>query len=100
MNFTGSFLNMQTSNSDNFIRWLFKDRCIICGETANVVHEIRPRSSGQEAMDWKNRVTLCNDCHTTGENAVHRNGTSAEAISELQERRIEFLEMIGRAEYV
>ena len=80
---------------EQFLVWLFRGRCVICGEPYNVIHEINPRSSGQESMEWRNRITLCNDCHTE----IHNKGTGEEQIRELQERRIEFLEMIGRFEY-
>jgi len=90
---------MEPNNSDEFILWLFRYRCIICNREAQVIHEIIPRSSGKEAMDWKNKVTLCNEHHTTGKDAVHKKGISDDVIRELQEKRIEFLKMIGRKEY-
>ena len=86
---------IQPNNSDEFIKWLFRDRCIVHGDAAEVVHEINPRSSGQEAMNWQNRITLCNKAHRE----IHDAGTGDEQIKELQARRIEFLEMIGRSEY-
>lgn len=84
------------NNSDEFIWWLFRGRCIIHGDTATVIHEIEPRSSGSGAMEWSNRVTLCNEAHQE----IHHAGTGEAQIKALQERRIEFLEMIGREEYI
>ena len=85
----------QPNNSDEFIKWLFRDRCVICHAHANVVHEIIPRSAGKESMNWENRITLCNECHRQ----VHDKGIGDDEIFALQQGRIEFLEMIGRSEY-
>lgn len=89
----------QPNNSDDFIWWLFKGRCVgldeICFKEASEINEIEPRSSGQDAMDWKNRITLCHEHHMQ----YHAQGTSDEAIEKMRQRRIEYLEAIGREEY-
>ena len=86
----------EPNNTDEFIRWLFHNRCIIDRKSAEVIHEIRPRSSGKDAMNWKNRVTLCNECHRQ----IHDSGVEEEEILALQHIRKEFLELIGRIDYV
>jgi 5-methylcytosine-specific restriction endonuclease McrA len=87
-------------NSNEFILWLFNRRCIgleePCYKSTKEVNEIIPRSSGEHAMDWHNRVTLCHNCHMK----YHADGVSDEAIRKLQERRAEYLETIGRSEYI
>lgn len=90
-------LNTKPENpyTDEFIRWLFKDRCIICFMKADVIHEINPRSSGKDAMDYHNRVTLCNKDHAS----VHNQGTGEQQIEWLKSLRIEVLEAFGREEY-
>ena len=92
---------MQTpDNSDNFIWWLFNSRCIgldePCYKFTRTINEINPRSSGDGAMEWKNRVTLCHECHSK----YHAKGVSEEAIKKLKERRAEYLETIGRENYI
>ena len=90
---------MTPDNSDGFILWLFNSRCIglddPCYKFTREINEIEPRSSGGDAMDWKNRVTLCHEHHME----YHSNGTSEEAIQRLKSRRIEYLEVIGREQY-
>lgn len=91
---------MMVDVSDSFILWLFNYRCIgltePCHKHTIEINEIEPRSSGQEAMNWKNRVTLCHEHHME----YHQKGTSQDAIDALRERRAEYLEAIGRGEYV
>ena len=91
---------MQPNNSDKFIRWLFKDRCILCFKAAECIHEIEPRSSGEGSMKWENRVTLCNQCHNMGENSVHHRGNSESEIMRLKLARQKYLIRIGRKQYV
>jgi len=86
---------MKPNNSEEFIKWLFMERCVIDTAPFSVIHEIRPRSSGKEAMEWKNRVTLCSDCHRQ----IHKKGVGEEEILALQQIRAEFLKMIGRESY-
>lgn len=93
-------MNTEPNNSDEFIRWLFRDRCIVCWKPAECIHEIVPRSSGEDSSDWKNRVTLCNRHHNMGDDSVHHKGTSDKAIKVLQNIRIRYLKMIGRDEYI
>jgi len=95
MNDSNVFIDLEKF-IENFIIWLFRERCVICGERYRVIHEINPRSSGEGSMDWKNRITLCDKCHHT----VHHLGTGEQQIENLKQQRIEFLEQIGRSEYV
>lgn len=87
-------------DEDDFIHWLFNGRCVgidkPCHKLARDVSHIIPRSSGESSKGWKNKVLHCVDCH----NEYHRNGTSDEAIKNLQERRIEYLEAIGREDFI
>lgn len=87
-------------NSDQFILWLFNSRCVglnePCYKFTREINEIEPRSSGDDAMEWKNRITLCHEHHME----YHDNGVSDEAIKSLQMRRAEYLEVIGRSEYI
>jgi 5-methylcytosine-specific restriction endonuclease McrA len=90
-------MTRQPEASDEFIWWLFRNRCLVCGHLASEINEIIPRSRGPESLsDWKNRVTMCREDH----NEYHRHGVSEDAIKKLQEQRIEFLIAIGRGEYV
>jgi len=41
----------------------FKGRCVICLAPACVTHEIEPRSRGNSALRFENRVALCSACH-------------------------------------
>jgi len=85
---------------EKFIYWLFRHRCIgldnPCHKFASEINEIIPRSSGKDSMKWKNRVPMCHEHHLE----YHRLGTSDKAIEKLQERRAEYLETIGRWEYI
>lgn len=88
------------NNSNEFILWLFNRRCIglhePCHKYTTEIHEIVPRSAGMDSMDWRNRVTLCHFHHMQ----FHQEGASDELIQLLQECRKEYLEMIGRGQYV
>lgn len=85
------------NNSDYFIWWLFKYKCIMCRRPATEINEINLRSrSKKNILDWRNRVTLCQGCHR----AFHHNGVTEQKIIEMQKKRREFLVSIGRDEYV
>ena len=90
----------EPNNSDQFILWLFNHRCIglddPCYKFTNEINEIEPRSSGDDAMEWKNRITLCHAHHME----YHANGVSEEVKNRIRERRTEYLEVIGRSEYI
>ena len=83
--------------SDEFIWWLFRNRCVVCGYAATEINEIVPRSRGKDkVLDWKNRVCMCHNCH----NEYHKHGVNDGAILLLQQTRVEFLIGIGRDAYV
>lgn len=86
-------------NVNDFILWLFNYRCVglddACHKQARDVSHIIPKSRGKIARGISNLVLHCVDCHSE----YHRRGASDENIRKLQERRIEFLESIGRSEY-
>lgn len=83
--------------SDAFIWFLFKHRCVACRKPASEINEIKPRSrSKQSILDWENRVTMCKECH----NEYHKHGVNDEAIADLQQKRIDFLNSMGRDKYV
>lgn len=85
------------SESDAFIFWLFKRRCVVCKQSATEINHIIPRSRDKSKIhDWKNKVTQCQTCHET----YHSGGVTKEKIKELQDQRISFLFMIGRSEYL
>lgn len=69
-----------------------KGCCAICGTPYNLeIHHLIPKGSIQGGNDnIENLIFLCSNCHTQGENAVHRN--RAELIK-LQERFITDLSM-------
>lgn len=80
-----------------FIWWLFKHKCIICRKPASEINEIIPRSRSKKSiLDWKNRVTLCQNCHQE----YHAHGVTQDKISEMKEKRKEFLISIDREIYV
>lgn len=88
---------VEPSASDHFIWWLFKRRCIMCNQCATEINEIRPRSrSAYNIHDWTNRVTLCQLCHRN----FHAGGVTESKIKEMQGRRVKFLLMVGRSEYL
>lgn len=70
---------------------------MLCYKYTTTINEIDPRSSGDDAMEWKNRVTLCHYHHIE---VYHAKGVSDEAKRRLRERRAEYLEVIGRSEYI
>ena len=52
---------------------MYHGRCVLCGQPAVTIHEIKPRS--HNILHWKdvdNRVTICNLCHEK----VHKTGWS------------------------
>ena len=57
-------------------RELFHERCIVCGRSSRIVHEIIPRSSGKIAINLDNMVVLCSVCH----DQVHSGKISGEAL--------------------
>jgi 5-methylcytosine-specific restriction endonuclease McrA len=70
----------------DFILWLFDYKCVKCGAPYAHIHEIIPISHGKIALEWRNRVTLCQRCHSWG----HDVGTNR-SIPILQEARKLFL---------
>jgi len=76
-----------------FIIWLYNGRCINCYTLATDISHIE---TGHDDSDWHKIVLHCRECHRK----YHDNGVSDEAIEMLVERRIEYLEMIGREEYI
>lgn len=68
------------------ILWLFDNRCIKCGRPTNVIHEIVPISHGKSSLHWKNRVPLCQSCHSWAHDVGTNNSTTT-----LQEKRKTFL---------
>jgi hypothetical protein len=85
---------------DYFIYWLFRYRCIVCKKSATEINEIKPRGrSKKNILDWKNRVTLCQE-HHTGQNGFHHHGVSDGKIEEMQKVRKEYLISVGREKYV
>lgn len=76
----------QLAKDKKFILWLFDNRCVRCGRPTNVIHEIIPISHGKVALNWKNRVTLCQFCHSW----AHDIGTNI-SIQVLQVKRREFI---------
>lgn len=87
----------EPSNEPKFIHWLFNFRCVgidkPCYKRASDVSHIRSR---QVDDTWKNKVLHCRECHTEW----HRRGVSDDAIEQLQKRRAEYLETLGRKEYI
>ena len=85
------------NNSPQFIRWLFNNRCVgldePCYKIARDVAHIEGRAINDE---WTNKVLLCAECHAEW----HRRGVSDKDIARLKERRIEYLEAIGREQYI
>ena len=88
---------VEPNSSDAFIWWLFRHRCVMCHQSASEINEIQPRGrSKKNIFDWKNRVTLCQECHR----AFHHHGVTAKKIEEMQQKRTEFLIAFDRSEYV
>ncbi len=82
--------------NDEFIWWLFKGRCVMCGQAATEINEIVPRARTKNALEWHNRVTLCNSCHRQ----FHDGGVTDEKMIVMKIERDSFLRKIGRKEYV
>lgn len=79
------------------IVWLFRGRCVICGEEGTEVNEIVPRARTRGAIqDWRNQVLMCHDHHTE----YHQNGVTQAKISRLTMQRVRFLIQIGRENFV
>ena len=89
---------VEPNPSDHFIFWLFRYRCMECRSGQQLeINEIKPRGrSKKNILDWKNRVVLCRTCHEK----FHHNGVTVEKIQTMQERRLSYLESIGRKEYL
>jgi 5-methylcytosine-specific restriction endonuclease McrA len=88
------------NSSDHFIYWLFHYRCIMCNKPATEINEIIPRGrSKKSVLDWRNRVTLCQECHT-GQNGFHHHGVTSDKIKVMQEKRKEYLISIDRNQYL
>ena len=68
----------------------FKNTCVICGHIACVVHEIEPRSRGNSALRFENRVALCLDCHDW----CHNQGVSQKEIESLKFLRENKIKML------
>ena len=77
---------IELEKDHQFILWLFDSHCIRCGKPTGQIHEITPISHGKNTLQWKNRVTLCPECH----NWAHDIGTN-KSIPILQIKRREFL---------
>lgn len=65
---------------------VFDRKCVVCGKLTNVIHEIKPISSGRKSLAIKNRVPLCRTHHSW----AHDVGTN-NSIPILQEKRAESL---------
>jgi len=74
---------------DDQILKIFGGRCIRCGRRTVVVHEIVPKSHGDEYLAADNRVPLCSPCHEW----AHSNTTTS--IPMLTERRKKVLQNKG-----
>lgn len=82
---------------DYFIWFLFKHKCVMCKHPATEINEIIPRSRSKKSiLDWRNRVTLCRNCHMI----YHLAGVTQKKIEIMKETRKEFLIAIGREIYV
>lgn len=82
---------------DYFIYWLFRYRCVECKMAAQEINEIVPRARSKKSiLNWKNRVPLCRACHI----AYHDKGVTEAKIFKMRVNRIEYLQAIGRADYV
>lgn len=80
----------------SFIWWLFKYKCVMCKKPASEINEIIPRSRSKKALDWRNRVTLCHNCHTQ----FHQTGVTKKKQEAMEQSRKEFLVSMGRGKYV
>jgi hypothetical protein len=81
---------------DYFIWWLFRSRCVMCHKSASEINEILPRGRSKKNLyDWKNRVTLCHECHME----YHKHGVTSEKIADMQVKRENFLLTFDREAY-
>lgn len=88
---------VEPTESDSFIWFLFRFRCMECKQPGSEINEIVPRARSKNSIhDWKNRVVLCRTCHAK----FHMNGVTDEKINKMRINRVEFLSSIGRAEYI
>lgn len=78
------------------IEWLFHSRCIICREPYDDVNEMVPRSREKNALDWRNRVTLCRKHHEE----YHHTGVTGEKLGAMMTARSDFLRSVGRDAYI
>jgi hypothetical protein len=88
---------VEPTSSDYFIWWLFRSRCVMCHKAASEINEILPRGRSKKNLhDWKNRVTLCHECHME----YHKHGVTRIKILAMQAKREQFLLAFGREEYL
>ena len=73
---------------------IFKYRCPRCRQSAFVVHELEPRSRGENSMRMKNRCVICFTCHEE----FHRAGASDWKIKEVKDDVAAYLVAIGNWE--
>jgi 5-methylcytosine-specific restriction endonuclease McrA len=91
---------VEPNPSDHFIYWLFKYRCVVCKRPASEINEIVPRGRSKKSiLDWKNRISMCGNCHT-GDDGFHHNGVTDEKINAMRKARVEYLIAINREAYV
>lgn len=69
----------------------FHGRCCVCLGRADVVHEIEPRSRGDDTINKNNMLTLCNHDH----DEVHREGASDEQVERLHRVKSEMEKRLG-----
>lgn len=70
---------------------LFKGLCVRCLAPTRVVHELEPKSLGQNWERWSNRVTLCHACHDW----AHGVGTRVSRVSLICHRNLRLLLYYG-----
>lgn len=88
---------VEPNESDAFIWWLFKRRCVMCRQSATEINEIVPRARSKKSIhDWRNRVTLCQTCHRK----YHDGGVTDAKMDDMKTKRSEFLTSVDRTEYV
>ena len=88
---------VEPNPSDHFIWWLFRFRCIMCKQAGQEINEILPRSRSKKAiMDWRNRVVLCRKCHSE----YHDYGVTERKMFAMKIARMEYLQAVGRGDYV
>lgn len=79
------------------IIWLFRGRCVVCGESGMEVNEILPRARSRGAtQDWRNQVLMCHQHHTE----YHQNGVTDKKVCRLTRQRAVFLRQIGRESFI